>query len=157
VHQGETADGQITMRHSIPGNSGNGVAVIGSTIIERPRGRSQTPYQAVNTADGGRRVLVEGALEDIGCCRAPGGGVSVGAFPDNGRATVVVEDTGAGMSAATLARVFEPFYSTKPEGTGIGLAVAQRIVQAHGGSLEITSEEGRGTRVAMSFATINEH
>jgi signal transduction histidine kinase len=112
---------------------------------------------AVRGDAGTLEQLFSNVLHNAAEATSAGGRVSVGAFRDNGRATVVVEDTGAGMSAATLARVFEPFYSTKPEGTGIGLAVAQRIVQAHGGSLEITSEQGRGTRVAMSFATINEH
>jgi Tol biopolymer transport system component len=73
VYQGETADGQVAMRHAIPEGSGNGVAVIGSTIIEQPRGRTQSTYQGVNATDGSRRVLVAGVLADIGCCRAPGG------------------------------------------------------------------------------------
>lgn len=86
----------------------------------------------------------------------PGGRVFVRAVRDNGSASILVEDSGAGMSAPTLARIFEPYYTTKPDGTGIGLAVAQRIVNAHAGTITITSEEGRGTRVTMSFPAMPE-
>jgi signal transduction histidine kinase len=80
-----------------------------------------------------------------------GGQISVKADRKNGHVTVLVEDTGTGMNAATLARVFEPYYTTKPDGTGIGLAVAHRIVTAHGGTIDLTSEQGRGTCVRVTF------
>ena len=47
--------------------------------------------------------------------------------------------------------MFEPFYSGKPNGTGLGLTIAERIVAAHGGRIEIDSEPGRGTRVTLLF------
>jgi signal transduction histidine kinase len=84
-----------------------------------------------------------------------GGRITVRSLRENGRVTVLVEDTGIGMAADTLGRIFEPYYSTKPDGTGIGLAVAQRIVKAHGGDIAITSEAGHGTRVTVSFAAID--
>lgn len=65
------------------------------------------------------------------------------------RATV--HDQGIGMDQTTLARVSEPFFTTKQGGTGLGLAVAQRIAAAHGGSLTIESTPGRGTAVTVEL------
>lgn len=65
---------------------------------------------------------------------------------------VAVEDTGAGMDAATLARVREPFFTTKPGRMGLGLSIAQEIVAAHGGRLAIDSRPGAGTRITVTLA-----
>jgi len=64
---------------------------------------------------------------------------------------VVIEliDTGPGMEPATLARVFEAFYSTKQGGSGLGLPTARKIVEAHGGTIDVESAPGRGTKVAI--------
>jgi two-component system, NtrC family, sensor kinase len=58
---------------------------------------------------------------------------------------VALRDTGHGMSEAVRARLFEPFFSTKEDGTGLGLAVCQQILKAHGGELSCRSEPGQGT------------
>lgn len=78
------------------------------------------------------------------------------AMPDGGTLTIqanVVEgwvaldviDTGCGMTPDLAARVFRPFVTTKPGGTGLGLATARKIVAAHGGTIAVQSEPGRGT------------
>jgi signal transduction histidine kinase len=64
---------------------------------------------------------------------------------------LTVTDTGTGITAESLPRVFEPFYTGKPNGSGLGLTIAERIVGAHGGRIEIDSEVGRGTRVTLLF------
>ena len=69
----------------------------------------------------------------------------------NGDVALSVSDTGAGIAAENLPRVFEPFYTGKPNGSGLGLTIAERIVDAHGGRIEIDSELGRGTRVTLLF------
>jgi signal transduction histidine kinase len=64
---------------------------------------------------------------------------------------LTVADTGPGIPHEDLPRVFEPFYSGKPNGSGLGLTIAERIVAAHGGRIEIDSAPGRGTRVTLLF------
>lgn len=58
---------------------------------------------------------------------------------------VSVADTGGGIPQEQINRIFEPFYTTKKKGTGLGLMIVQRIVQAHGGRIELESHVGRGT------------
>ena len=58
---------------------------------------------------------------------------------------VVVADTGGGIPQEQLNRIFEPFYTTKKKGTGLGLMIVQRIVRTHGGRIELESHVGRGT------------
>lgn len=62
------------------------------------------------------------------------------------RAQVMVEDNGCGMEEETIAALFRPFRSTKGRGLGIGLYQCRKILQAHGGTLEVESEKGKGTR-----------
>jgi len=58
---------------------------------------------------------------------------------------VSVADTGAGIPQGQISRIFEPFYTTKKKGTGLGLMIVQRIVRAHGGRIDLESHAGRGT------------
>lgn len=73
---------------------------------------------------------------------------------------VEVSDTGEGISPDRLEHVWEPFYTTKPEGkgTGLGLAICRRIIQEHGGTIEIFSEgiPGKGTIVRLSLPSVKE-
>jgi signal transduction histidine kinase len=69
----------------------------------------------------------------------------------NGDVALAVSDTGPGIPRERLARVFDPFFSGKRNGSGLGLTIAERIVAAHGGRIEIDSEVGRGTRVTLLF------
>ncbi|MDX1962600.1 MAG: ATP-binding protein [Pirellulales bacterium] len=58
-------------------------------------------------------------------------------------------DTGCGMEEATITKIFEPFYSTKPGGSGLGLPMTKKIVEAHGGAIDIQSEPGRGSKFTI--------
>jgi two-component system, sporulation sensor kinase E len=63
-------------------------------------------------------------------------------------------DTGSGMSAENLSRVFEPYFTTKPSGTGLGLLIVRRIVREHGGELSIESGKGKGLTVTIRLPYI---
>ena len=83
-----------------------------------------------------------------------GGELRVGAAAASGQMLEVsVSDTGAGIAADNLPHVFEPFFSTKPEGTGLGLALVHRIVQEHGGEIDVRSTPGLGTTFTIVLPT----
>jgi two-component system, sporulation sensor kinase E len=64
---------------------------------------------------------------------------------------VSVIDTGHGISAEQMGQIFEPYYTTKPDGTGLGLMIVQRIVRDHGGTIDVESDVGRGTTVRIKL------
>jgi signal transduction histidine kinase len=69
----------------------------------------------------------------------------------DGDVVISVADTGRGIPPEDRGRVFDPFYSRKPTGSGLGLTIAQRIVAAHGGRMELESTPGQGTRVTIAL------
>ncbi len=62
----------------------------------------------------------------------------------------IFSDNGKGISGAALTHIFEPFYSTKDEGTGLGLAVSRKIIESHGGSMHASSD-GSGTKFMIEI------
>jgi signal transduction histidine kinase len=88
------------------------------------------------------------------------------AMPDGGTLTLIgrvddgwllldVIDTGCGMDAELQGKVFRPFHTTKKDGSGLGLATARKVVLAHGGTIDVQSEPGRGTKFTIRLPTIN--
>jgi two-component system, NtrC family, sensor histidine kinase HydH len=80
-----------------------------------------------------------------------GGELRVSAAVRGQTLEVAVSDTGDGIGATDLSHVFEPFFSTKPEGTGLGLALVHRIVQDHGGEIDVRSSPGLGTMFTLTL------
>ncbi len=68
---------------------------------------------------------------------------------DEGKYSFVVEDTGVGIEEKDRARIFEPYFTTKPSGLGLGLILTKKIVDAHGGEILLESEPGKGTRIRV--------
>jgi PAS domain S-box-containing protein len=64
---------------------------------------------------------------------------------------IVVADNGAGMSREEAAKLFEPFYTTKPKGTGLGLWLSHRMIHDHGGTIQVESEPGKGTTFVITL------
>lgn len=62
-----------------------------------------------------------------------------------GAVEIIITDTGTGIPAKEVCKIFEPFYTTKSEGTGLGLSTVQRIIDDHGGTVDVKSREGKGT------------
>jgi len=89
--------------------------------------------------------LIGNALEAM-----PGGGeLSLTAAMAGQSVIITLEDTGTGISPEILPLIFDPFFSTKPQGTGMGLTIAHRIIAEHKGELNITSRPGGGTTVEL--------
>ncbi len=89
--------------------------------------------------------IVENALHAM-----PGQGrLTIDAFADHRFVTLRIDDNGVGIDEESLARIFEPYFSTKTTGTGLGLPIARRNIELNGGAIEIESGKGRGTAVIV--------
>jgi len=78
-----------------------------------------------------------------------GGRLDIRLEHDQATATVTVSDTGRGIPAENLGKIFDPFFTTKEKGTGFGLSVVLRIVKTYGGSIEVASDPGKGSRFVV--------
>jgi signal transduction histidine kinase len=75
----------------------------------------------------------------------------------DGGCELAVEDDGRGIAADLLPRVFDPAFSTTSSGSGLGLAIARRLVESWGGTIGLTSAQGRGTTVTIRFQRSTAH
>jgi signal transduction histidine kinase len=66
-------------------------------------------------------------------------------------AKLIVEDNGSGIAAENIDHIFEPFFTSRPDGTGLGLAVVKEIVADHSGDVSAVSELGKGTKFVVQF------
>ena len=82
-----------------------------------------------------------------------GGRLTVRLSADDGRARVSITDTGGGIAADHVDKIFEPYFSTKETGTGLGLAIAKKVVEAHDGSINVAIAPGGGTTFTVELPT----
>lgn len=85
-----------------------------------------------------------------------GGTISIDARAEGGFVAIRVEDDGPGIPERDLPKIFDPFYSTKDDGTGLGLTMVHRIVDEHDGYIEVASREGEGTSFTVYFPVATE-
>ena len=139
-------------------------------VVVAAQARTQQVPIALETAAGlpdvrGDRMLLREALLNVisnaaEACAPDGGVVSVRvravAAPTGSAAPIVemvIADTGPGIPRAHLGRLFVPGFTTKETGSGVGLAIAERVVSAHHGRITVDSEEGRGTTITITLPT----
>ncbi|MGE3539766.1 MAG: ATP-binding protein [Candidatus Tectimicrobiota bacterium] len=97
-----------------------------------------------------RRVvlnLVQNAFDAM----PEGGTVSLRGYGTATHVSLQIQDTGSGIAAEKLGRIFEPLYTTKPGGTGLGLYIVQEVVSAHGGQIAVHSTEGQGSTFSITL------
>src|SRR5207245_5283032 len=80
-----------------------------------------------------------------------GGAVDLEVRRSDQRAEVIIADTGHGIAPDALSRLGTPFFTTREDGTGLGVVLARSVVVHHGGSLQFESNPGRGTRVTLEL------
>ncbi len=102
-----------------------------------------------------RRVL-DNLVSNAAEAMPEGGTLTVRARRSDQGTLIEVEDTGTGIPEEAISHIFEPLYTTKTKGLGLGLAFVKRIVEAHGGTLTFVTKEGVGTKFLISLPIVRE-
>lgn len=95
--------------------------------------------------------IIQNSIEAM----AQGAHLSIKAFKENNWACVEIKDEGIGIKKDEIDKIFAPFFSTKENGTGLGLYITKRIVDNNGGSINVESTEGKGTTTYLKFPIAN--
>jgi two-component system sensor histidine kinase PilS (NtrC family) len=110
-------------------------------------------FHIVGDADQIRQVFWNLARNAV-AAMPQGGVLTVRTTVDDASYHIIFTDNGRGMSQADLQRLFQPFRTNFPSGTGLGMAISYRIVQEHGGNIDVTSREGEGTSIVVSLPVV---
>jgi two-component system, NtrC family, sensor histidine kinase HydH len=100
--------------------------------------------------DKTKQVLLNILLNSMAAMK-DGGNLLIKLVPGKDNITVTISDTGTGIEKMDLPRIYDPYFTSKPAGTGLGLAVVQKIMEAHSGTINVESISGRGTAVSLQF------
>lgn len=98
-----------------------------------------------------KQVFVNLTNNGIQAMKEKGGLLSISTRDANGFIEVIFKDTGVGISEENLAKIFTPFFTTKAQGMGVGLAICKRIIEQHNGSIKVESKLGEGSRFTVSL------
>lgn len=82
------------------------------------------------------------------------GQISISLNEDQKAVTIKITDTGSGIPTAIMPRIFDPLFTTKQEGTGLGLASCKKIIEQHGGTIDVSSQVGKGTTFTISLPKV---
>jgi signal transduction histidine kinase len=102
-------------------------------------------------ADQLKQVLVNLVSNAVQAMERTGGSIKVRVWDDDGFVFMSIADTGRGITPEELERIFDPFYSTRDDGTGLGLTIVHRIIDQHGGRIEVESEADVGTTFTVAL------
>jgi signal transduction histidine kinase len=104
--------------------------------------------------DSLRSVFTNLLLNGVEAMDGQGGTVTIKLSPEpDDRARIEITDTGKGIAAEDIAKIFEPYYSTKDTGTGLGLAIVKKAIDDHDGTITVTSKQGDGTTFTIILPT----
>jgi len=123
------------------------------TLVNRP---STELGEVLIDEAGIKRCLLNLVGNAVDACEAHKGVVELETTPADaiGHFTIRIRDSGCGMEGSALERIFDPFYSTKGgKGTGLGLAVTRKIIEEHGGTIQVKSSPGAGTEFTITLRT----
>lgn len=119
---------------------------VGFTLSPAPAEWALTGNRKALT--GALTNLLENALQAV----AAGGQIALGVGKTEDSFVFTVKDNGRGMPPDVVARLFEPFFTTRTEGTGLGLAIARGVARAHGGGIDVRSTPGDGTEFILTVS-----
>ncbi len=141
VHVGKLVDDVLDLEHDAA--EGRGITIV----------RNIAPDGCVALGDREKlkQVIINLVVNSIEAMKD--GGTLTAKVSGAAEVTLDITDTGAGIEPELIANVFDPFFTTKEAGTGLGLSIVRKIVDQHGGTVQIESERGVGTRVRVSIPT----
>ena len=103
-----------------------------------------------------QQVFMNLILNAIEAMKDSGGELTVKSQLQDGQLQFSVSDTGPGLPAGSVDQIFSAFFTTKPQGSGMGLAISRSIVESHGGRLWATANEGRGATFHFTLPSLPE-
>jgi signal transduction histidine kinase len=96
-------------------------------------------------------------INAVHAMEANGGNLNIKISPDENFVKIEISDTGKGIAKENLAKIFEPYFSTKETGTGLGLAIVQKVVDVHNGIIEVASKLNEGTHFIVKLPKVQEN
>lgn len=124
-----------------------------ATLLKVPLDISIPAHDIWIWADGDqiKQVILNIVQNALQACEAKTGAVTLELAETDHHVEIIVSDTGCGMTEAQIDRMFQPFYTTKATGTGLGMSISKRIVEEHGGKIKVTSQVEVGTTVCIEL------